>query len=244
MVERALEVADGDALVDDEALDLVEDRAVRRVELVGAVDPAGADHVDRQRPVEQAADLHRRGVRAQDHAGVLASRRRTCPAWCGPGGPGARLRASKLSHSASTSGPSATSQPIATKTSLDALLHGREGVARARGAAVVRQRHVDGLLDQHPVVALGLELGLAVLDRGPHRAARLSDALAGLGLGLRGQRADLAVGQGERAAVTGVGERDCLELVEVGGGRDRAQGRGGRAAPPPPATASATSTGS
>ncbi len=33
-------------------------------------------------------------------------------AWSGP-----RLSASKFSHSASTSGPSATSQPIATKTS-------------------------------------------------------------------------------------------------------------------------------
>ncbi len=32
--------------------------------------------------------------------------------WSGP-----RLSASKLSHSASTTGPSATSQPIATKTS-------------------------------------------------------------------------------------------------------------------------------
>ena len=38
----------GDALVDDEALDLVEDRGVRGVELIGAVDPPRADDVDRR----------------------------------------------------------------------------------------------------------------------------------------------------------------------------------------------------
>ena len=70
VVERALEVGHGDALVDDEALDLVEHRAVRGVVLVGAEDPAGADDVDRRLAGQHRAGLHRRGVRAQ-HDGVV-----------------------------------------------------------------------------------------------------------------------------------------------------------------------------
>ena len=203
---------------------------VRRVELVGAVDPARADHVDRRRrgrawcgsaPARCACAGPRRSPPS-------STKNVSCIVRAGWSGP--RLSASKLSHSASTSGPSATSQPIATKTSAMRSCMVVSGWRAPAGAAVVRQRDVDGLLDQHPVVALGLELGLPVPRApGPTRAARLADALAGLGLGLRGQRADLAVGQGERAAVTGVREADCLERVEVGGGCDRGQGRGGRA---------------
>ena len=48
VVERALEVGHGQALVDGEALDLVEDRGVGGVQLVGAEHPAGADDVDRR----------------------------------------------------------------------------------------------------------------------------------------------------------------------------------------------------
>ena len=48
---------------------------------------------------------------------------------------------------------------------LDALHEGGERVARARGTAVVGQRDVDGLLDQHARVALVLELDLAALER-------------------------------------------------------------------------------
>ena len=76
--------------------------------------------------------------------------------WSGP-----RLRASKLSHSASTTGPSATSQPIATNTSAMSLGHHRDRVAGAARCAVPREGDVDGLLDQHPLLGLGLEHGLA-----------------------------------------------------------------------------------
>ena len=48
VVERALEVGHRDALVDGEALDLVEDRAVGGVVLVGAEHPARAHDVDRR----------------------------------------------------------------------------------------------------------------------------------------------------------------------------------------------------
>ena len=55
MVEGALEVRHGQVPVDRQALDLVEHRGVRRVQLVGAIDPARADDVDRRRLVEHGA---------------------------------------------------------------------------------------------------------------------------------------------------------------------------------------------
>ena len=67
------EVAERDAAVDGEPLDLVEHRRVARVERVALryVRP-GIDHVDRRRLRLHHADLHRRRVRAQQHLLGLA----------------------------------------------------------------------------------------------------------------------------------------------------------------------------
>ena len=75
-----------DALVDDEALDLVEHRAVGRVVLVGAEDPARADDVDRWACGSAwcAPAPARCGCAAP--GGGRPARPRRCPAWCGPGG--------------------------------------------------------------------------------------------------------------------------------------------------------------
>ena len=86
----------------------------------------------------------------------------------------------------------------------DALLQRRERVAGTGRTSVPRQRDVDGLVDEHPGVAGRLELGLAGRQGLGHGAARGADPPAGLGPGRRGQRADLAVGQGQRRAVAGV----------------------------------------
>ena len=88
-----------------------------------------------------------------------------------------------------------------------------------------RQRDVDGLLDQHPLLVLGLEHGLPGGERLVDGAAGLADALAGLLARLRRQGADLAVGEGQRRAVAGVVEAHLLEGVEVGGVRDRGERR-------------------
>ena len=125
-----------------------------------------------------------------------------------------------MSHSASTTGPSATSQPIATKMSSISSAPVVSGCREPRGRAVDRQRDVDGLLDQHPLLVLGLEHLGPGGERLVDRAAGLADPLAGLLAGLRRQRADLAVGQRERRPVAGVVEPDLLERGEVGGGRD------------------------
>src|SRR6478609_2462304 len=58
-VEGAAQVGHRQALVDREALDLVEDRRVRGVEVVGAEDLAGSHDVDRRLLLEHGADLDR-----------------------------------------------------------------------------------------------------------------------------------------------------------------------------------------
>ena len=82
-------------------------------------------------------------------------------------------------------------------------------------APCVRRSHgqgdVDGLLDEHPLLGLDLELGLALRERLVDRAAGLADPLAGVLARLRRQRADLAVGERERRAVAGVLGADPLE---------------------------------
>ena len=101
-------------------------------------------------------------------------------------------------------------------------------MAAAERAAARGQRDVDGLLGEDPLVALGLELGLAGGERLGDPAAGLADALAGLGLRARGQRPDLAVGEGERALVALVRATHGLELLEGGGrggGRERGRDR-------------------
>src|SRR5215213_6673013 len=55
LVQRAAQVRHGQPAVDRQALDLVEDRGVRRVELVRAVDAAGRHDVDGRRPGQHRA---------------------------------------------------------------------------------------------------------------------------------------------------------------------------------------------
>src|SRR5690606_7153327 len=70
VVQGALQMRHGQPCVDGEALDLVEDRRVRRVEGVGAEHLAGTRDVQRHAPGEHGAGLHGRGVGAQDEVRV------------------------------------------------------------------------------------------------------------------------------------------------------------------------------
>ncbi len=63
--QRPLEVGHRDPLVDREALELVEDREVRRVDRVAPVDAADRDHVDRRPLLLHLVDLRRRRLGAQ-----------------------------------------------------------------------------------------------------------------------------------------------------------------------------------
>ena len=88
VVEGAAQVRHGQPAVDRQALDLVEDRGVRRVELVGPVDPAGRHDVDRRRP-RRASCAPAPGWCACAAPGRSPrARRRRCPSSCGPGGRG------------------------------------------------------------------------------------------------------------------------------------------------------------
>ena len=71
MVERALQVAEGDVGVDAEAFDLVEDGRVGGVGGLIAVDLAGDDQAQRRGLLQHGADLHGRGVGAHQQACVF-----------------------------------------------------------------------------------------------------------------------------------------------------------------------------
>jgi hypothetical protein len=222
VVERALEVAHRDPLVDGQPLDLVEDRAVRGVVRVGAEDPAGADDVDRRPAGQHGAGLDRRGVGAQHEVvlgrfgpeRVLHGPRRVV----GPEVEGVEVEPLGLEDRALGDLPAHGHEDVG-----DQLRASGDGVPGALGNPVGGQGDVDGLLDQDPLRLLLLEHRLPLDQRLLHRPPGVTDALAGLLAGRRRQGADLAVGQGQRRAVTGVLDPDLLERVEVGGGRYRGE---------------------
>ena len=88
-------------------------------------------------------------------------------------------------------------------------------MAGAGQGPVGGQRHVDPLGDQDLLVALALELLLALLDRAGDAGDGGADPAAGVGPGLRRQRADLGPRQGQRRLVARVREARLLELVEI-----------------------------
>src|SRR5437899_1141846 len=69
-VQDPFEVAEMRALVDDEALDLVELRRMRRIR-IDAIGAPRADHADRRLLRQHRAHLHRRRMRAQQHARTI-----------------------------------------------------------------------------------------------------------------------------------------------------------------------------
>jgi hypothetical protein len=116
----------------------------------------------------------------------------------------------------------------------DLEAHGDEDVGHALGGrghrvpgaalhAVPGQGDVDGLLHEDALVALVLQLGLTPLERLGDLKAGAAHTFAGLGLGVRGQGADLPVGQRERRTVAGVREAGLFQLVQARGGLDRGE---------------------
>ena len=80
----------------------------------------------------------------------------------------------------------------------------RHRVPRPAAAPIPWQRHVDCFFDQEPGVALQQQLRLTVGQRSGHGGAGLAHPASGFCFGLGRQRADLAVREGERRAVTGM----------------------------------------
>ena len=67
--DRAGEVTEIDVPIDDQALDLMEHRHVRRVRSVPSEHPAGSDEIQRRLARQHRPDLHRRGMGPQ-HRGA------------------------------------------------------------------------------------------------------------------------------------------------------------------------------
>ena len=183
----------------------------------------GRDDVDRRLLLEHRADLHRRGLRAQhqtgvdrvEEEGVLHLPRRVV---------GAEVEGIEVEPLALELGP-VGDLPTHADEGVDEAL-GRE-LDRVAGAGLASQgRHgdIDPLLDEDALVALDLELGLTGGEGLRHPTAGLTDPLAGLGLGARRQRPDLAVGEGEGTPLALVGRAHCLELLEGAGGSGGGQG--------------------
>ena len=67
---------------DRERFDLAERRRVRQVEIVAAVDAPGRDDANRRLVRLHVADLHRRGVRAQQRPRVVGRSNHQCTERC------------------------------------------------------------------------------------------------------------------------------------------------------------------
>ncbi len=109
--ERPLRCGEGDPLVDDEPLDLVEDRRVPRVDVVLAVDAPGAEDPDGGLAALHRPHLDRRGVRPEQKrvATGPAPSTKNVSTSSRAGWSGGKFSDSKLYQSVSISGPSATS---------------------------------------------------------------------------------------------------------------------------------------
>ena len=138
---------------------------------------------------------------------------------------GMKFSASKLKCSVSTSGPSATSQPMPTNTSAIRSDSVVSGCRAPRGLRFHGKGDVDGLVAQHALVAFDLQLARALLEGGLDLGLRLVDPLARVGTGLGRQRADLPARDEQRCLVTQVRRFDSRERVEVGRGGELLAGR-------------------
>ena len=204
----------GQALVHGQPLDLVEDRGVGGIQLVGAEHTARAGDVDRHFAGEHGAHLHRRGVRAQHLAGALR---------CDVEGvlqgagrvvrdevQGVEVEVLRLDLRAIGDFP-----PHADEDVRDLLVEDRDRVLGANLAAGRWLGDVDALGAQRFLVALLLELGF---DLGKEllnaTACHVDDATGVLALILR-QRAEGAASGRDRSVVTEVRATGLSEFLEV-----------------------------
>ena len=223
VVEGALEVRHGEALVDGHALELHEDRQVRGVELVGAEHATRSEHVERQLALEHRADLHRARVRAQhevrlgrvDEERVLHGARRVI------GVEVQRIEVEPLALDLGALGdlPAHSREDVAHP-----VLQQRERMPRAGREPRRQRRDVDGLGGELRG-GLGLDdLGLAGGERLVDAAAGAADELAESGLLLVGHVAQLGVQERQRRLLAGVLGADLLQRGRVAGRRDGREG--------------------
>lgn len=179
-VERAPQVRHGQAAIHRQALDLVEDRGVGGVELVGAERAADRDDVDGQLAGQQRAHLHRRGVGAQqlprilgrDVEGVLLAARGVV------GGKVERVEVELFAFDLGAVGhfPTHGDEGVG-----DVFGEDRDRVPRPGRLPRRRQRDVDALGDEHGGVAFGAQGREAFVVPLLGLAPRGVDPLTGIG---------------------------------------------------------------
>ena len=224
MLERAAQVRHREPPVDRDALHLVEDGRVRRVELVGAEHPTGGDDVERHAAVEQRAHLHGARVRAQhevaldgvDEEGVLHRPR---------GMVGVEVEGVEVEPLVLELGP-LRDLPAHADEDVAHLLHERgERMAGTLCPQGGNRRDIEGLGREPRLLLRDGELALARADRLGDAAASLADELAELGLLLGGHLAQSGVELGERRGLPRVGRLGRLERGSVVGAGDRGERR-------------------
>ena len=158
-MQHRLHVGERDALGDHQAFDLVEHRRVRDVVIV-AIHAARRDHRERRLAREHRADLHRRGVRAQQLAvreieGVVHRARRMIV------GDVERFEVVEVVFDLGTG---LDFEAGLAEHLLDAQPHLRDRMQAAARLAASRQRDVDAFLRELRGDARLLELGALLLD--------------------------------------------------------------------------------
>ena len=207
LVQRALQVAHGDVLVDHQALHLVEHRAVGGVGLVGAVHPARADHADGRLAGGHDAGLHRGGVGAQHDVVIHVERILRIAGGMVLG------QVQKLEVVVVILHLRALHHLVAHAHEDVHHLRKRDvhRVQRAGAASGAGQGHVDGLRLQARGLFLGGQLPGALLQFFLQRGAHVVHQLAHLRPLLRRQLAHAAQKAGQFALLAQHGHADLLQ---------------------------------
>ena len=207
-LENPFQVAQGDALVHDEALHLMEDGGMGGVHLVGPVDPSGTDHPDGGTALFHDPDLGRGGLAAQQQVlreveGILHI----------PGGmvfrKVERLEAVVLRlhlravHHVEAHGLEDPHQLFEDQV---------EGMEAAGGHLFARQGDVDGFVLQAFFLQGGADSGGPLLHRRLQSGAQLVDQLAHGGPFLRRQGAHAPQQAGELAFFAHIAHAEVLQL--------------------------------
>ena len=228
--QRALQMAERQVAIEDQALALVEHRRVRRV-VVGAVGAADDDDADRRRLRQHGADLHRRGLRAQHRRRRVARARQVERVVVGARGMVRRDVERAEIHPVGFDVGTIGDRAAHGAEDRGDLLHGaadrmdQAGLARAR-----RQGGIEAFGGQAGVEFGVLQRGTAGLDQGGQRVlqpVQRGTALAALlGRGL----AEVAQQRGQAAVAAERGDAHGVPGAQVGGGGERGLGFGCRAA--------------
>ena len=237
VVERALEVAEGDALVDDQALDLVELRQMAGIGRVGTVDGTRADHVDRRLLRLHGVNLHARGLGAQQHVGLTVGVRLGMRDAAGVvvdhvegvAGRAARVIHGRVErgevvvggvdHGAGLDGVADAAEDVLGL--LDDLL---DQVLVADLRTDARQRNVDGVVLERALEGGDLHLGGALVEHALDQLAHLVGALAHDGAILGGELAHHAHQAGDATLAAEQLNACGLELSGVVGAGDELLG--------------------